>query len=64
MIAASDTSGALLPIPRPRQGKRWHQTLKNRLLLEKYYLPGDLEVQIHAFVDHCNCHRHQEASAI
>ena len=27
------------------QGKieRWHQTLKNRVLLENYYLPGDLE---------------------
>jgi hypothetical protein len=26
------------------QGKieRWHQTLKNRILLENYYLPGDL----------------------
>ena len=22
---------------------RWHQTLKNRILLENYYLPGDLE---------------------
>src|SRR5262249_42038820 len=44
--------------PRPRssvpmtQGKieRWHQTLKNRILLENYYLPGDLEAQIEAFV--------------
>ena len=27
------------------QGKieRWHQTLKNQILLEHYYLPGDLE---------------------
>ncbi len=27
------------------QGKieRWHQTLRNRILLEHYYLPGDLE---------------------
>ena len=34
------------------QGKieRWHQTLKNRILLENYYLPGDLEAQIEAFV--------------
>ena len=38
------------------QGKieRWHQTLKNRILLENYYLPGDLEMQIGAFVDHYN----------
>ena len=38
------------------QGKieRWHQTLKNRILLENYYLPGDLETQIEAFVGHYN----------
>jgi transposase InsO family protein len=30
------------------QGKieRWHQTLKNRILLENYYLPGELEAQV------------------
>jgi putative transposase len=27
-----------------------HSTLKNRILLENYYLPGDLEAQIEAFV--------------
>jgi putative transposase len=45
------------------QGKieRWHQTLKNRILLENYYLPGDLEAQIDAFVDHYNNHRYHEA---
>ena len=34
------------------QGKiePWHQTLKNRILLENYSLPGDLEAQIEAFV--------------
>jgi hypothetical protein len=34
------------------QGKieRWHQTLKNRILLENYFLPGDLEAQIEVFV--------------
>jgi hypothetical protein len=38
------------------QGKieRWHQTLKNRILLENYYLPGDLEAHIGRFVDHYN----------
>jgi putative transposase len=47
------------------QGKieRWHQTLKNRILLENYYLPGDLETQIDAFVDHYNYHRYHEAIA-
>jgi transposase InsO family protein len=47
------------------QGKieRWHQTLKNRILLENYYLPGDLEVQIEAFVEHYNhCRYHESLS--
>jgi len=45
------------------QGKieRWHQTLKNRILLENYYLPGDLEAQIGTFVDHYNHHRYHES---
>ena len=45
------------------QGKieRWHQTLKNRILLEHYYLPGDLERQIAAFVAHYNYARYHES---
>ena len=45
------------------QGKieRWHQTLKNRILLENYYLPGDLEVQIAHFVEHYNYRRYHES---
>jgi len=45
------------------QGKieRWHQTLKNRILLENYYMPGDLEAQIEAFVAHYNHHRYHES---
>jgi transposase InsO family protein len=45
------------------QGKieRWHQTLKNRILLENYYLPGDLRQQIAAFVDHYNHRRYHES---
>ena len=45
------------------QGKieRWHQTLKNRVLLENYYLPGDLEGQICAFVEHYNNRRYHES---
>ena len=45
------------------QGKieRWHQTMKNRILLENYYLPGNLEQQISAFVDHYNNHRYHES---
>ncbi len=45
------------------QGKieRWHQTLKNRILLENYYLPGDLERQVAAFVEHYNHDRYHES---
>lgn len=45
------------------QGKieRWHQTLKNRILLENYFLPGSLEVQIETFIDHYNHHRYHES---
>jgi putative transposase len=45
------------------QGKieRWHQTLKNRILLENYFLPGDLERQIEAFVEHYNHRRYHES---
>jgi putative transposase len=45
------------------QGKieRWHQTLKNRILLENYFLPGDLEAQIEAFVDDYNHRRYHES---
>ena len=41
--------------------ERWHQTLKNRILLENYFLPGDLENQIEAFVEHYNHHRYHES---
>jgi len=45
------------------QGKieRWHQTMKNRILLENYFLPGDLEAKIGAFVDHYNHRRYHES---
>jgi putative transposase len=45
------------------QGKieRWHQTLKNRILLENYFLPGDLDAQIAVFVDDYNHHRYHES---
>ena len=45
------------------QGKieRWHQTLKNRILLENYYLPGELEARIGDFVAHYNHLRYHES---
>ena len=51
------------PLHPQTQGKieRWHQTLKNRVLLENYFLPGDLERQIEAFVEHYNHRRYHES---
>lgn len=45
------------------QGKieRWHRTLKDRILLENYYLPGDLERQLRDFVNHYNTRRYHES---
>ncbi|MBL3705701.1 DDE-type integrase/transposase/recombinase [Sulfitobacter sp. BDSS02] len=45
------------------QGKieRWHQTLKNRILLENYFLPGDLRQKIDAFVEHYIHRRYHES---
>ena len=45
------------------QGKieRWHQTLKNRVLLGNYYLPGALEAAIAGFIDHYDQHRYHES---
>jgi len=45
------------------QGKieRWHQTLKNRILLENYYRQGELEAAIAAFVEHYNNPRYHES---
>ncbi len=45
------------------QGKieRWDQTLKNRILLENYFLPGDLKAKIGRFVAYYNHHRYHES---
>jgi hypothetical protein len=34
---------------------------KNRILLDNYFLPGDLETQIAAFAEHYNHHRYHES---
>ena len=51
------------PLHPQTQGKieRWHQTLKNCVLLENYFLPGDLELQIQRFVEHYNHQRYHES---
>lgn len=45
------------------QGKieRWHLSLKSRILLENYYLPGDLERAVASFVEHYNHRRYHES---
>ena len=45
------------------QGKieRWHQTLKNRILLDNHYLPGELERHVATFVSHYNHARYHES---
>ena len=45
------------------QGKteRWHQTLKNRILLENFLLPGDLNASIERFVTNCKYHQYRES---
>jgi transposase InsO family protein len=55
------TRGA--PFHPQTQGKieRWHQTLKNRILLEHSYLPGDLERRVGDFVTHYNHDRYHES---
>ena len=35
--------------------------MKNRILLENYFLPGDVEAQVAAFVEHYNHQRYQES---
>jgi putative transposase len=51
------------PLHPQTQGKieRWHQTLKNRILLENYYLPGDLEQKISDFIAYYNHLRYHES---
>ena len=36
-------------------------TLENRILLENHFLPGDLERQIEAFIEHYNHQRYHES---
>ena len=44
------------------QGKieRWHRSLKNEILLENHYLPGQLESAIGRFVEYYNHDRYHE----
>jgi putative transposase len=59
--AMSHTRGK--PYHPQTQGKieRWHRSLKNQILLENYYLPGELEDRIRRFVDYYNFERYHES---
>jgi len=41
--------------------ERWYRSLMNQILLENYYLPGDLADCIGQFVDYYNHERHHES---
>ena len=45
------------------QGKieRWHLSLKSKILLDNYYLPGELKRAVADFVDHYNHRRYHES---
>ena len=45
------------------QGKieRWHRSMKNIILLENYYLPGELKAALQKFVDYYNHERYHES---
>tara|TARA_B100000212_G_C26954515_1_gene355792 strand:- start:44 stop:514 length:471 start_codon:yes stop_codon:yes gene_type:complete len=45
------------------QGKieRWHRSMKNQILLNHYYLPGELEEQLRGFVHYYNYDRYHES---
>ena len=45
------------------QGKieRYYRSMKNQILLQNYYLPGELESAISHFVDYYNYERYHES---
>ncbi len=53
--------GAAYHTPTQSKIKRWPQIMKIRVLLENYFLLGDLEQRIGTFVNHYNNHRYHES---
>jgi putative transposase len=51
------------PYHQMTQGKieRYHCSMKNQILLENYYLPGQLEARLAEFVDYYNSRRYHES---
>lgn len=50
-----------LPLPAQSKIERWRKTMTNRVLLKHYFLAGDLERQIGAFIEHYNNLRYHES---
>ena len=44
-----------------RKIERYHRSMKNQILLENYYLPGQLEQRLTEFVDYYNLRRYHES---
>lgn len=60
-IGMAHTKGA--PFHPQTQGKieRYHRSMKSVILLDHYYLPGDLECEIAKYIDYYNNERYHEA---
>ena len=45
------------------QGKieRWHRSMKNQILLNNYYLPGELQEHLQRFITYYNHERYHES---
>jgi hypothetical protein len=41
--------------------ERYHRSMKNQILLENYYLPGQLEQRLTEFVGHYNLRRYHQS---
>jgi transposase InsO family protein len=43
------------------QIERWHRLMKDQVLLENYYLPGDLKARLGEFIEYYNTQRYHES---
>ena len=41
--------------------ERWHRSMKNKILLNKYYFPSELQEQLQRFVNYYNHERYHES---
>ena len=52
-----------MSVPRQPQSKieRWLRTMKNQVLLNNYYLPGELQEHLQRFITYYNHERYHES---